>query len=166
MRSAIGNSLLLYLVVIFSGIIILFFVGIISYSKAYGVKNRIIEIIEKYGGYNTNAVSEINSSLSEMGYNVASSNFCSGTSVIGHMNDMVENSGEEESYVLRYPNSAYATSYNYCVFEVRSKTTNVTGSSNYYVVVAFVNFNFPVIGNVINIPIYGETKILNRSYDY
>ena len=51
MRESLGGSMLLNLVVIFTGLIIIFFVGILSYSKAYRVKNRIVEIIEKYGTY-------------------------------------------------------------------------------------------------------------------
>ena len=39
--------MLLNLVVIFSGLVIVFFIGILSYSKAYRVKNRIVELIEK-----------------------------------------------------------------------------------------------------------------------
>ena len=45
MRESLGGSMLLNLVVIFTGLIIIFFVGILSYSKAYRVKNRIVEII-------------------------------------------------------------------------------------------------------------------------
>lgn len=51
MRSAIGNSLLMSLVVIIVSLVMLVFVGILSYSKAYRVKNRIIEVIEKYGSF-------------------------------------------------------------------------------------------------------------------
>ena len=39
-------------------------------------------------------------------------------------------------------------------------------NGNYYVVVTFIHFEFPVIGDILTFPVYGETKILNKSYDY
>jgi len=157
MRESIGNSLLLYLVVIFSGVVILFFVGIISYSKAYRVKNRIVDVIEKYNGYTTgenSAESEINASLSEMGYTITNSDFCNGSSVQNHLKNI------SESFVLK---NNPTSGYNYCVYEISDKSSSNT---KYYVVVTFVNFNFPIIGSMLNIPIYGETKILGKSYNY
>ena len=149
MREAVGNSSLLYLVVIFTGIVILFFVGILSYSKAYRVKNRIIEIVEKYGYYdnseNSPVISEINDSLSNMGYTISNTDTCSNT---------LRNYEEGKAQKI------HTTGYKYCIYEIASN------GSKYYVVVSYVNFNFPVIGNMINIPVYGETKMLGKSYDY
>ena len=51
MKDAVGGSLLLNIVVIFTSIVILFFAGIMAYSKAYKIKNRIIEVIERYETY-------------------------------------------------------------------------------------------------------------------
>ena len=84
MRESLGGSMLLNLVVIFTGLIIIFFVGILSYSKAYRVKNRIVEIIEKYGTYekidsstNTNIVTdELNNDLKAAGYETSLSKKC------------------------------------------------------------------------------------------
>ena len=45
MKASIGGSMLLYIVLFFVSVVILFFVGIISYNKAYRVKNRIVNII-------------------------------------------------------------------------------------------------------------------------
>ena len=63
MRESLGGGFLLNIVIIFAGVVIMLFIGILSYSKAYGVKNRIIEIIEKYGAYNDAVVKELNSDL-------------------------------------------------------------------------------------------------------
>ena len=156
MKSAVGNSLLLYLVVIFSGIVILFFVGIISYSKAYRVKNRIVDVIEKHSGYDNNTELEINSSLKEMGYNITSSNPCNSNSAVqNHMKNI------SDQYALK---NTSQSGYNYCVYEISNKSSGI--ATKYYVVVTFVNFKFPIIGSLLNIPIYGETKILGKSYDY
>lgn len=164
MNGSVGNSLLLYLVVFVVGVVILFYVGIISYSKAYRVKDNIIEIIEKYEGYDdTNEAmkDELKNSLSSSGYGIATSakisSLCDNGRVRSHMNDI-------DSEAKNNKHAVTTSDYNYCVFEVKNKSANKSGK--YYVVVTFVRFDFPLIGEFINIPIYGETKVLGKVYDY
>lgn len=160
MRESIGNSLLLNLVIIFSGIVILFFIGIISYSKAYRVKNRIIDVIEKYDGYTTGAIDEINKSLSEAGYSLSTKN-CNGAQ--RHLNEIISKKNEAGEEVPLNIGQLNSSEYNYCIYEISGKSSD---SSKYYMVATFVHFDFPVIGDFINIPVYGETKILGKTYDY
>lgn len=165
MREAVGGSLLMNLVVIFTGIVIVFFVGILTYSKAYRVKNRIVEIIEKYGAYEvldgtTNLVTdEINPDLKAAGYNTANPTKCDDI-----RKDLIE--GDKAKYkennLSSNKNKTYG--YNYCVFEVTGNSTNESGK--YYVVVTFVHFEFPVIGDLLTIPVYSETKMLGKNYNY
>lgn len=156
MREAIGGSLLLNLVIIFASIIILFFISILSYSKAYRVKNRIIEITEKYGVYDGQVANEIGSDLSAAGYDVSSPNRC----------DNIRTRLVSE----KYPDDKLSEKnlnnygYNYCVFEVSDNSINEDG--HYYVVVAFVKFEFPIIGDMLTIPVYSETKMLGKTYNY
>ena len=143
MREATGSSMLLYIVVFFVGIIILFFAGIMAYSKAYKAKNRIIEVIEEYGTYTrgtgSTAENTVKSSLKSMGYQTGD---CSGTTQKGYTS--VQNS----------------SGYKYCVYN-----KNANGGTQYKVI-TYVHFDFPIIGSAINIPVSGETKILGKSYDY
>lgn len=132
-----GNGLLTNLVVFFVGIVILFFVGILSYSKAYRVKNRIIEVIESNGNYSS-SVDEISTDMKTMGYRTVTKKKCDS-------------------------NNVNKTSYNYCVYEIRDKSSK---NSYYYKVVTYVHFDFPIIGGIINIPVKGETKILGKIYNY
>lgn len=140
MREAIGNGLLTNLVIVFVSVVILFFVGILSYSKAYRVKDKIIDTIEKYGTYEDSliAIDEISTDLKTSGYRTAANKKCSSDNL-------------------------NSTSYNYCVYRVDDKSS---GSSYYYKVVTYVHFEFPVIGGLINIPVNGETKILGKNYNY
>lgn len=138
MREAIGNSLLMNLVIIFVSIVILFFIGILSYSKAYRVKNRIVSIIEKYDGYNTSAQEEILVDLKSAGYRSTNNSKCTSE----NLNN---------------------TTYNYCIYEIRDKSS---GDSYYYKIVTYVHFDFPIIGNLISFPVKGETKILGKTYNY
>lgn len=160
MREAIGSSLLLNIVVFFASVIIIFFIGILSYSKAYRVKNRIIEIVEKHAEYNDSAKNEINQSLYQSGYTLNSNDLCSSNRVQNHLIDEIGLEPESGSVVINLNDN----NLNYCVFEAKNKTTNDNG--RYYIVVSFVHFDFPIIGDIINIPVYGETKILGKSYDY
>ncbi len=63
MKEATGSSLLLYIVIIIVGAVMLLFVSIISYAKAYGAKNKIVSALETFEGYNADSIAEINTSL-------------------------------------------------------------------------------------------------------
>ena len=136
MREAIGNGLLMNLVIVIVSIVILFFVGILSYSKAYRIKNRIIEVIEEFGEYNKDAENMISTDLKNIGYYAPSSKNCSDV----NLNN---------------------TTYNYCVYENSGNSSNESKS---YKVVTYVQFQFPIIGDLIKIPVKGETKILGKKY--
>ena len=142
MKDAVGGSLLLYLVVIFTSIVILFFAGILAYSKAYKVKNRIIEVIEKHGTYDSSVVAEINNDLNRAGYRSVSSN--------AQLNSKCGNQ------------NLNSTTYFYCVYEDESSLE----SGKSYKVVTYVHFDFPVIGDILEFPVRGQTKTLGKTYDY
>lgn len=147
MRDAIGGSLLLNIVIIFLGLVILFFAGIMAYSKAYKVKNRIIEMIEANNGYPDPAtltdpfILRINEELRRYGYRDSGTDRC------------VEGSN------LRPDDSQYR----YCVYSTNEEHYS-NGTS--YEVVTYVHFDFPIIGDMLVFPVRGETKVLNKSYDY
>ncbi len=141
MREAIGSSLLLSIVVVFIGLIILFFVGILSYSKAYKAKNRIVEIIEKYETYNSLAISEIDDSLSNMGYQ------------LGACKDEDKKDGENSNI--------NSSGYKYCIYKIED-----SDGSYYYKVKTYVQFYFPIIGELFNPPVQSETKILKKNFNY
>lgn len=165
MRESLGGSMLLNLVIIFAGLVIVFFISILSYSKAYRVKNRIVEIIEKYDTYvelsgssNANLVTEeINPDLKNAGYDASDPTRCTNI-----RKRLIDNSnGKYNAKDLSNNKNIYG--YNYCVFEV---TNSVNKTGKHYVVVTFIRFEIPIIGDVLTFPVYGETKILGKTYDY
>ena len=95
MRDSIGSALLLYIVIIVVGIVGATVIASNMYTKAYRVKNSIIEIIDKY--YSTHSadigstpdcfdhndcINEINKTVDEMKYTVAGdTSVCDSTSV-------------------------------------------------------------------------------------
>ena len=162
MKDAIGGSLLLNLVVIFTSIIILFFAGIMAYSKAYKVKNKIIEIIEGYDGKIKSAAPggeeleelknevalAISKELESVGYLISqapSAEMCKNDSSRGTC-----------AYNLNKDN------FKYCICEQDSAIE----SGKSYEVITYVHFSFPIIGDLLTFPVKGETRVLGREYDY
>ena len=155
MKEAVGGGLLFNLVVIFTSIVILLFVAIIAYAKAYGVKNRIVSVIEEYGQYSTDAINNINATLKDVGYKSIYSDRCNNDRVRNHVSEM----GADPNKNLNA-----GRNFDYCVYEVKNNSGKQGGK--YYLVVTFVSFEFPVIGDRILYPVYGQTRILGKSYDY
>lgn len=160
MKDAIGGSLLLNLVVIFTSIIILFFAGILAYSKAYKVKNKIIEIIEGHNGQitdiaNSNLIDagvldEITTELTETGYFVSSAS-------IDERNARCERDTSRD-----HCTNLNTSNFNYCICEQSSAID--AGKS--YEVITYVHFSFPVIGDLLTFPVKGETRVLGKEYHY
>lgn len=168
MKDSLGGSMLFNLVIIFVSLIIIFFISILSYSKAYKIKNRIIEIIEKNGVYEEIVADEVNPDLKAAGYDVSKPDKCAKIrtqlieSAKGKFYEIYQSKISEKNL------NVYG--YNYCVFEV-CEARNDKGTCNekfgkHYIVVTFVRFEFPIIDDVLTFPVYGETKILGKTYDY
>lgn len=147
MRDAVGGSLLLNLIVIFTSVVILFFVGILSYSKAYKVKNRIVEVIERTDGNITdNILGEINNELTKVGYKV-----------IGSAPDDDKCSRDSSRGACTNLNTS---TFNYCICQHGGTDAKI------FEVITYAQFEFPVIGDLLTIPVKGETKMLGKKYDY
>lgn len=142
MRQAVGNAFILNLVITFITLMMLVFVGSISYSKAYKVKNRIINLIEHNKGYDEAVSDEIEDVLRDVGYQISINQKCDRFKV------------NDESHIV-YPTSEFKSGYRYCIIE------NSTDTGRYYTVVAFMRFDFPIIGNFLEFPVKGETKIMS-----
>ena len=138
MKDAIGGGLLFNLVIIFVVAIVVLFISSLAYSKAYKVKNRIIELVEKYEGYSTEAIAEIKQDLQLIGYSAEIPTKCSNVEPNVNLND---------------------TGYKYCIYERSTSNEN-----KYYEVVTYVHFEFPFIEDFIDLPVKGETKMLGNNY--
>ena len=167
MKASLGGGMLLYLVVFFLAFVMLTFVSILSYSKAYRVKNRIIELVEKYEVYESisgkvDAVDAIKPDLSNAGYDVSNPTRCNSNNVQNHLKEILP-----EKYHTKLPRNINKYGYNYCVFEINSdEYPEKISNGKFYVVVTFVKYEFPIIGDLLTFPVYGETKILKKSYNY
>ena len=139
MREATGNALLVMMVTSIITIIMIFFVGSISYSKAYKIKNYIINQIEEHESLNSSLIGEIDTYLKDVGYNVRRS-----TSKCPNVTTNVNSCGS----------NIYTGSYEVCIYECG-------GVNTYYKVITYMKFDFPVIGNTLKFQVKGETRSFN-----
>ena len=138
MKAPTGNALLMNIIIVFLVVVLGLLVTSITYTKAFRVKNRIVEVIENYEGdfdnHEDQIRSDITTSLSNVGYRLKGTSTCKtlkdGTTPYKEGND-----------------------YYYCVYKYN------TGRGFYYKVVTYMYLDLPVINEVLNIPVYGETKV-------
>lgn len=141
MKSAIGNTFLMNFIIIFTVIFIGLFITSLSYTKALRIKNRITDIIEENNGYNNKEVAaEIEAYLKDAGYRISNGK-----------NSTCSYKGDTSKVV--YP-ATTTNVYDYCIF----KFENSKGT--YYGVKTYMYLDVPVIGDLIKIGVYGETKNL------
>lgn len=158
MRESLGGSFLLYIVIFIIGIVILFFASIISYAKAYRVKNRIINVVENSSCINPGddptdvygkIIKDIDADLGNVGYSFTSSSNC---------NFNNNSCSSVDNFNIKVPYKG--GNYNYCICKVDNGTEGY-----YYEVVTFTEFSFPIIKDVIRADVHGESKIMCKNYD-
>lgn len=148
MKEAIANTFVFNLVIIFVIVLLAFFIGSLSYSKAFKVKNRIVEEIEKDQGYTSETEKNIADWIrgNGIGYNVNTGN------------NRVDCPNVENGKKLPI------SDYQYCVYEFNtcSAKTDRAKCGKYYRVVTYMTFDFPIIDQLIKIPVTSETMTFNE----
>lgn len=147
MKESIANASITSMIIIFMFVIMLLTLSSINYSKAFKVRNRIIDIIEKYDEGYTSAnkgklEAEINSSLSQLGYRT---NYNSARCPKYVVNNMGGAGGQVE-----YSSINDTRSYLYCIYKVNNSRGNV------FHVVAYMFYDIPIVGTV-KIGVAGDT---------
>ena len=161
MKGAIGNAFILNIVITFITIFLLLVVGSMAYTKAYKVKNYLLTEITKYLEYNHSEEGYnnfldirsgkefdniVNPYLAKAGYSISNTEYtCPDKKDIG--------------YQIR--RNTKVGSYDYCIY-AKYRNPDYSGAYyNYsitYMVLVYMKFDLPVVGNFIRIPITGETK--------
>lgn len=142
MKEAIANAGVFNLIIVFVTILLLLFIGSLSYTKAYKVKDRIVREIEKNKGYDDSVQADLEDWLSDVGYRYSGSAFsCPST----------DNSGGKMVPITSV--------YDYCIYEHDvSGSSGVTG--HYYSVVSYMYIELPIIRDVFRVPVRGETNTI------
>ena len=145
MKESIANSMIFYIVIIFIAILIGVLVTSISYSKAFKVKNRIIEMIENHTTYDSELEAEINTMLGEIGYRVNQNSL---NNQCPEMDNAVSLTGEKNGKAINQ-----SSVYRYCVYKYN------TTRGTYYGVTTYMYFDLPLVDELV-IPVYSETKTI------
>ena len=137
MKEALGISQLYTFVIVFVSIIMLLLIGSLSYSKAFKIKTRILEIIETNKGFDDVVEYEIDSFLKSAGYpvNTRNNKSCPTVKGVGAINTI--------------------NNFDYCIYSFK------TFRGPYYRVTVFISYDIPVISAFLRIPVSGETRIIH-----
>lgn len=158
MKEAIANAGVFNLVIIFVIVLLAFFIGSLSYSKAFKVKNKIIEEIEKDQGYtigtNDSTESRVEDWIGNIGYRVNTGN----SRNTANCPTVTGNGGEQGKLVNTDGD------YQYCVYEFDTCTarSDKAKCGKYYRVTAYMYFDIPIISGLLKLPVSGETMIFNE----
>lgn len=148
MREATGNALVMTMMTSIIAIIMIFFVGSISYSKSYRLKNYIINQIEENGGWNTALQDQLDEYFKDVGYNVRRTN---ANEACPNIKNATNNCTTNE----------YTGGYEACIYKCGSLNDNGVIEHPYYKVITYMKFDFPVVGNSLKFKVQGETRTFN-----
>ena len=163
MREAIGGTWLFNLVIFF----ILLFAGYmclsINYTRAFNVKDKIINELERNGGVGKDflvngkedmAISNISDYMGQVGYRTT-----------GKCNDYDYGCDANGSCTN---NPSDARNYAYCLSEVKAGETYTLAQEqefiyvSYYKVKVFYHLDLPIIRSAFQFSIKGDTKLLYK----
>lgn len=171
MKGAIGNAFILNMVITFIVIFYMLLISSMAYSKAYKVKNYLISSVISYDeklrseGKKLSNISDftikfqknewessVNETLSNYGYILATDRHCPV--------DDLDRYPKDGGY--RNIRNTKAGSYDYCIYlKFNSDFDDVMISAKYnYMVLVYMKFDFPVVGNFLKLPLTGETKTI------
>ena len=141
MREGIGSTMLYNIVIVFMSIIFALILGTIVYYKAFKVNKVIISSLEKYEGYNSLSIKEIDLNLSSIGYPSRKTGNCPAKNGVSASTPISKN-------------------YRYCIYYY-----NNDGSSHYYSygVISYITFEFPFFpSSYFSFPIYTKSDRIYR----
>lgn len=136
MKQSIGTTFMLNFIIVFIVVTFAFLSATLSYMKAFKVNTRIANAIEKYEGYNSLAIKEIDSKLDTLGYLKGGAS-CSKKNGVDAIN---------------------GSQFNYCVYDYGIDKNNYRK----YGIITYINMDLPIVGN-IKIKVYSETE---KMYNY
>ena len=135
MKQGIGFSVTINIIAVFIVVTFAFLVTSLNYYKAYKVNNVIAASLEKYEGYNKLSSAEIDRKLTSLGY-------IGGNTRCGVKRGLV-------------PETKISNQHNYCLYKQKVRDKDFK-----YIIVTYINFNIPIINQVINLPVTSKTGVI------
>lgn len=134
MKEAIGSIPLYNFIIIFIVITFGFLSATLMYYKAFKLNSKIAYSLEKYEGYNSLSIDEINNNLSTLGYRVGKTANC--PTKKGNLKDSTK---------INYP---------ICIYEI----TREDSAYFNYGIITYIYMDIPLIGGTFKIPVYTESE--------
>ena len=141
MREVSGSTWSFQMIIFFMLIFACFLTLVLTYSKAYTIKNRMLSIIEKYEGITSESSEILNSFILKKSYKTTAKcpsdeNWYGALNLSGDYERVNEN-----------------TNYYYCFKEQEANNGKI-----FYSIKVFYKFNLPVLGQIMTYQIDGDTK--------
>ena len=154
MRESIGATWLFQIVIVF----ILLFTGYIclsiNHSKAFAIKNDIILELQRNGGYNATAASNVKILLERSGYRTSGK--CD-DGWIGYTRDgKVDNNGGNSVFCLQKVDIAETYSHPNAYGRILKEYPEMF----YYKVKVFYQLDLPVLNSFATFSVRGDTKLI------
>ena len=146
MREAIGGTWLLGLVLTFIVIFASFLAISINYTKAFNVKNNIVDLISKYEGNNCNAREKIGNYLKDVGYLVPGD--CS----------KADPDGIYSYYGYNLDGNRVTSGKAYYCVSMDSTEDTTTMDKRFYRVIVFFKLDLPLVSELATFRVKGETE--------
>lgn len=153
MREAIGGSWIFGIVALFIALFSGFLAYSVSYTKAFKVKNEIINMIERSEGFTTSTSADV-SNLGEAALAQDESVEAQAYAVILKMG---YNSADIDCSIN---DTGVMMTGGYCVKKVCAETGETEDTKVYYKVTTYIKLKLPVFNIMFKVPIAGETKAL------
>lgn len=154
MREAIGGTWMLGIIVLFIVLFSAFLALSINYTKAFKVKNKIVNILEENEGFTeNNSGGTANKSLEEL-----KDSSITEDKVYAYLMEMGYATTRVDSKKCTDDNMDYIEG-GYCIRKMCSD------QGSYYKVRTFIKVELPIIYQTFTIPINGETKVIHTDTD-
>ncbi len=144
MRESIGGAWLLGIVLVFMSIFIAYIAITINYSNTYLVKTKMVTTVEQYQGLNPTTLEKLDWILKSEGY---MKTLNCGTS------DEKQILGVTNKIVTENP----TTPQSYCITREVRYGENDSEAKYYYTVTVAFGFSLPLLGNLFDFKVGGET---------
>lgn len=160
MKESVGilslTNIVIFFILVFTGYLCI----TLNQTKAYNVKNQVISIIQKNGGINQEAVTEIQEYMSEVGYRSTgkcdSEDISSVTNYAITQREGLQINGQQGMICIARHN-------------INDNLPDATGQfpkAAYYDIKVFFALDMPIINNVFNFNLKGSTRMVYCPKEY
>ena len=157
MKESFGSTWTMQLMFGFTLLLVSFLAVNISYSKSFKIRNEVTSIIEKNGGFTTEAKEIINDYIRNSGYkSTGKCPYHSGDLEYG-ISDLA--SGVTPTQITLTNNDNYF----YCIKKHNANNSQVTDIN--YEIIMFYKFNIPLFGDFATFTVKGKTTDLAEKSD-